>query len=160
MVLGLLSSILHPTPAIPKLELSAPLLGALLISPWVSFSADWDSFRSNANLDIHSKETMQVWASDFVDGKDQNNYSEPIRADVNWWRSLPVDDTIVLWGSAELFKDSDAQLAATLAEAKLNVTSRECANEVHIDCVLDAQSGLPHGEMTESTWAWLKKVCK
>lgn len=159
-MLGLLSGLAHPTPAIPKLELSTPLAGALLISPWVSFSTDWESVQSNAKRDIHSGETMQEWASDFVDSKDQNNYSEPSRADVNWWKGLPVDDIIVLWGSAELFKDSDAKLAATLAEAKLNVTPRECADEVHIDCVLDAQSGLAHGEMTESTWAWLKKVCK
>ncbi|CAK1360897.1 unnamed protein product [Cercospora beticola] len=160
MALAILSSFSHSTPLIQKLELKTPLKGALLICPWVTFSPDWESCRSSADQDITSVSVNLDWANEYISSDDHNNYSEPVRAEVSWWKGLAVDDILVLWGENELSRNPVQKLSTALSDAGLNVTARECAKQVHIDCVLDAQTGMSHGEMTEHSWEWLKQKSK
>ena len=155
MALGLLSCIQHRHPSIPALQLAAPLKGALLISPWTSFSTDWQSHTANRDLDIHSGRTMKDWASDFASNDERNNHSEPALADVSWWTGMPVEKVLVVYGEYEIFRDDNKAFADTLGKAGIDVEQIECAKQVHIDCILDAQTGMQAGPMSEAIWKWL-----
>ncbi|KAH7081941.1 Alpha/Beta hydrolase protein [Paraphoma chrysanthemicola] len=158
MVLGLLSSISHSHPSIPALQLSTPLKGALLISPWVSFSKDWESYRLNADRDLVSASGMLEWADVFAGPEERDNFSEPIKADADWWRAVPVEKTLLVWGEHEVFRDSIAEVAETLVKAGVSIKTVECERQVHVESILDSQSGLEHGPMSKEIWDWLTSV--
>lgn len=159
MSLAVLSHVLHPHPSIPKLDLAAPLKGTLLICPWVTFSADWESFRRNDSRDISTGPALLEWATDFISPSDYNNYSEPTKAESNWWKDAPTESILNVWGEYEGLQDADTKIGKTLAEAGLDIQNKECAKQIHIDCVLDAQTGMPHGPMSEYFWEWLSERC-
>ncbi len=67
MALSLLSHLLHPSPEIqPKIQLSEPLAGAILISPWVKFATDDDSVKRNATSDMVTPQAAHRWSSLFL----------------------------------------------------------------------------------------------
>ncbi|KAH7080777.1 Alpha/Beta hydrolase protein [Paraphoma chrysanthemicola] len=158
MVLGLLSSISHSHPAIPALELSTKLRGALLMSPWVSFSKDWESYRGNADRDLVAETGMLEWADAFAGPEERNNFSEPIKANADWWKTVPVENTLLVWGEYEVFRDSIAEVAETLVKAGISIKTVECSQQVHVESVLDSQSGMEHGPMSKEIWDWLTSV--
>jgi hypothetical protein len=68
MALGLLSHILHPHPQFEddlRIELSSPLAGAILTSPWVKFPTDDDSATRNAGSDFVCIPAADRWAAAF-----------------------------------------------------------------------------------------------
>ena len=89
MTLGLLGHILHPRPDVPKVQLSEPLAAAVLISPWISFKTDDESWKRNATSDMLPPEAAHRWASLFLGDKQADEYSEPIRADEKFYSGLP-----------------------------------------------------------------------
>lgn len=109
-----MSILLHPHPDVNSLSLNSPLAGLLLISPWVSFESDSQSYQDNKNKDIHKKGEMHEWADDYTLPEERNNWSEPIRADVVWWNNLPAKRVLNIYGGFELFKDDDAKFGETL----------------------------------------------
>lgn len=110
--------------------------------------------------DIHGAKSMLELASDFVDESERNEWTEPIRADASWWKSssFPARKTLNVWGDYELFHDDISKFGKTLVEAGVDVKNVECPMQVHIDCILDAQSGLEVGPMSTETWKWLETV--
>lgn len=158
LALALMSIILHPHPGIQPLHLQEPLAGLLLISPWISFESNTPSFATNVTKDMHNPAVMHDMATDFALPQERNNYTEAVRADASWWRNLPAKSTLNVFGGYEMFRDDDANLGVTLAEAGANVESVECPLQVHIDCILDAQSNLDIGPMSTAIWEWFSRV--
>lgn len=66
MTLSLLSHLLHPHPEVTKIELKEPLAGAVLISPWVSFDTNTDSFKRHESSDMLSENAVKRWTSQLL----------------------------------------------------------------------------------------------
>jgi acetyl esterase/lipase len=150
--------ILHGFDGIQPLRLEGKLAGVLLISPWVSFSIDTPSWTENVTKDVISQECLFTLTPCYVDPKDQNNYSEPALADAKWWSGIPAQKILNVYGGYELFRDHIVQFGQKLHESGNPVDNVGCAKQVHIDCVLDAQTGMEAGEMSQVIWKWLGAV--
>ncbi|PGH14584.1 hypothetical protein AJ79_02919 [Helicocarpus griseus UAMH5409] len=103
LVLGVLSHVSHPHKAIEPLEISEPFAGAIPISPWVSFSQDYASFKENQYKDILTPAILKRWAEYYIAGKETDNFLEPLRAPAEWWAGLKVRDVLFVAGADELF---------------------------------------------------------
>ncbi|KAK5044475.1 hypothetical protein LTR84_010756 [Exophiala bonariae] len=158
MTLGLASVLMHSCTGVTPLQIQEPLAGLLLISPWVSFESSSSSYRRNKEYDIFGSESMQGWATDFVLDQERNNWNEPIKADVAWWQGLQAEKVLNVYGSLEVLQEDDKILGDTLHKAGVAVKNVECKNQVHIDCILDAQFGLEVGPMSTEIWQWLATV--
>jgi acetyl esterase/lipase len=69
LALALLSHILHPHPNFEdelRIELPAPLAGAILTSPWVKFPTDDNSVKRNEGSDFICKEAANRWSTAFL----------------------------------------------------------------------------------------------
>ena len=66
LALSLLSHILHPRPDTPRLTLTSPLRGALLISPWVNFSTKHSSYVRNAGKDSLVENMLRKWGAMYL----------------------------------------------------------------------------------------------
>lgn len=95
----------------------------------------------------------------FILPKDRNNWSEPYLADIAWWSGFPAKNVLNLWGEIEMLQDPVKEVGEKLLKAGVNVKNIECPLHVHVDCMLDAQSGLEYGLMATQTWDWLAMVC-
>lgn len=157
-MLGLTSVLLHPHPDVRPLKLEEPLAGLLLISPWINFDCETQSFKDNESHDVITRQITRELTADFVLPSERNNWSEPIRADVSWWRGLPAQKILNVFGSYEMLRDDDEKIGETLKDAGLTVESVECPLQVHIDCILDAQTGMEPGPMSIAIWRWLETV--
>lgn len=159
MSLGLISEIMHPLAGLaPPLSLETPLAGVLLISPWVSFSNEFRSFHVNTPTDICTPALLDQMVDAFVLPKDRNNWSEPYLADQSWWTGFPAKDVLNIWGELEMLQDPVKEVGCKLSKAGVEITNVECPLHVHVDCMLDAQSGLEYGLMATEIWDWLAKV--
>ncbi|KAH7127343.1 Alpha/Beta hydrolase protein [Dactylonectria macrodidyma] len=155
LTLAVLSLLSHPAPPFPTVKLTAPLRGALLISPWVSFSTQSESFQSCAHRDYVNKLQVFEWADAYCPSPIRNEYSEPARAGSDWWKGLPVQEVLVLAGGMEVFHDDVKTLGTNLTAAGVKLKVIECENHTHIECILDAVAGLEPGQMAYAIWDWL-----
>jgi len=158
MALGLASHISHLNPVLRPLHLDQPLAGMFLICAWVTFNTDAPSFSYNLKNDIHGKEGIHEYRDDYVTQAEQNNWTAPLHADTTWWTDLPVAKTLNVYGGYDIFRDDNVAFGEILEKAGVAVENIECALEVHIDCILDAQTGLQPGLMSKGTWKWLQTV--
>lgn len=156
--LALVSIALHFDKTFPKLESTTPIAGMFLISPWTSFSTNSGSYEENKVKDIFSSNQTHEWVNNFVNEDERNEYSEPVRALSSWWKKAPVLKTLVISGDDELFRDDIQILSRRLKDAGLDVNAVNCTNQVHIECILDAETGDEPGQMSFEIWAWLIAV--
>ncbi|KAF2651109.1 alpha/beta-hydrolase [Lophiostoma macrostomum CBS 122681] len=116
--LSVLSHLLHPHPDLPSVKLSTPLAGALLISPWVVFSTEYDSFIRNGESDMVEASMLRRWAAMYLGKSKQDpesdpgpvtgdSYSEPCSNDTAWWRGMDgiVSDVFFWYGGDEMLRD-------------------------------------------------------
>ena len=67
MTFMLISHLMHPHPDVsPKIKLSEPLAGAILISPWVKFGTDDESVKRNATSDYVTPKAANRWSKAFL----------------------------------------------------------------------------------------------
>jgi acetyl esterase/lipase len=110
---------------------------------------------SNASKDIVSGEVVEMIAPVYVDSRQRNNYSEPIRAGLSWWKAFPAKKILNIYGEHEVFKDDIVTLGRRFKDVGRRVKTVECEKHVHIDAILDEQAGLEAGEMAEEVVKWL-----
>lgn len=71
---------------------------------------------------------------------------------------MPVRKILNVWGALEMFRDHIATFGQRLQMAGNSINNVECPMQVHIDCILDAQTGLEPGPMSVKIWEWLLEV--
>lgn len=156
--LALLSHLLHPYPEAQSLVLSESLRGLLLISPWVSLDTDTQSYRTYGEVDVAPVSLLEEMSIAFLLPKDRNAWSEAYRADASWWENAPVSNVLVTAGETEVFKDHILEVGKKLKLAGVNSRAVVCEGQIHVECILDAQTGLPPRSMSEKIWRWFGEV--
>ncbi|KAL1612264.1 hypothetical protein SLS60_000488 [Paraconiothyrium brasiliense] len=128
LVLGLLSYVLHPHPGLNVLKIEGRLRGALLISPWVTFGQDHESFKRNYQTDIMAPRMLRRYAGMYLSrsadpeadpGRVQGGtYTEPLINEASWWNGLDgvVSCVLVWYGENEVFADAIAEFEAIFRE--------------------------------------------
>lgn len=153
-----MSVILHSFEGVEPLKLSGPLAGILLISPWVSYTTESNSWTENADKDAIPAVCAVVLADAYVDAADRNNYSEPALAEASWWSGLPTKSILNVFGGYECFRDHMVELGNKIQKAGNPIRNVECQQQVHIDCILDLHCGMETGRMTTEILEWLSSV--
>lgn len=105
-----------------------------------------------------SLDTVQVLIGAYAKPGELNNHSEPFRAPSAWWDSIPVKSILNVYGDYEVLRDHQAQFSQILEGSGAKVQDVKCGKQVHIDNVLDAQTDLETGEMTDVIREWLVQV--
>ncbi|KAH8821752.1 prolyl oligopeptidase-like protein [Xylogone sp. PMI_703] len=147
LILALMSHILHPHPSstVPRVTLSTPFLGCLLICPWISFSTNYPSFKQNIYKDCIDPTGAQKWIDAFLGKKPKDNYNEPINASKSWWEGFPARNVTTLAGSDEILIDGVKEFNAKFQEALkgkgVNYEFVICPGEYHDQWYLDLQYG-------------------
>ncbi len=165
LVLSLLAHIQKPHPAakslIGRFRPGSQLLGAYVISPWVSMKYDSESFKQNASRDYISAKSMAA-CTEMWNPSHAQVWGELLAGDVDFWRNLPVDKLLLTAGGWECFLDDILVMASRLeakefgAGAAVELSIGE--KEVHVQCALDKAVGAPHGRGAQDILSWLKRV--
>lgn len=124
----------------------------------VSFRTDSESWTTNKDKDCVAPISMDLLRPVYVDPDSINNYSEPLRADVAWWRGIPAKSILNIYGENECFRSHIVELGETLKKAGNEVEDVQCSLHVHIDWVLDLQAGMEPGIMSVKILDWLSRV--
>lgn len=158
-----------PHADIAPVELRAPLRGALLISPWVSFNLSYRSILENEETDYITIRGLQKAIANLIPpGKKPDAYSDPLSAPLEWWASVrkTVVQHFFIWaGEAEVIRDGIVDFAATLKEAsgedpvdgsvQFVVTPNEAHEQMIVDPHLNLGSKTVGGSEVEK---WLAKM--
>lgn len=149
LVMALLSHISHPHPPtslrIPKVDLPAPLLGAVLVSPWTTFSISDDSVDRNKFKDAVGRGAVIKWSAAFMNSawphspEISDYYIEAITAPEEWWNDLKVDRVLITAGGDEVLVDSIERFAGQLRrgfgekKVDLEVVEGEYHDQINVD---------------------------
>ena len=153
----LLSHLVWPHPQAVRVELSEPLAGAFLVSPWVG-GCDGEerqaSWRENAHTDmitlefIRDLETMNFggtsWEQERAEGK---GWALPLDVDPSWFGGLDAvaRHVYVTAGQLEPLRDQGIEYATRLSEktkgSKLEVRLDVLEGQAHEFIVLEAGAG-------------------
>ncbi|KAI9646812.1 hypothetical protein NHQ30_004811 [Ciborinia camelliae] len=122
LVLALLSHIMHghPNETIPRVRLTEPLSGAVLLAPWVTFGTDSKSFQANKYKDLLDPTAIKLWSGEFQSSSPSDNYIEPLYSSPSWWTRLPtaVTSILIIAGENEIFIDDIKAFAGKLQEVE------------------------------------------
>lgn len=125
MTVALFSHILHPHPEVPiKISLNEPLLGAVLISPWLNFSVDDPLALEKENTDYVSAKVGTRWSNAFLGSSPKDNYNQPSMAEASWFEGLEgiVKDILVEAGGGEMMVNGINEVVKSLRGAHKNIT--------------------------------------
>jgi acetyl esterase/lipase len=158
LLLGLLLHASHPHPAVPALGLGGGrFAGAALVSPWVELEKpSFPSFYSSEEAeekgqgdggggggggkrDIITPDSLAYWARNLLGGAEADPWNSPLSAPREWWADLPVEEVLVTYGGAELFRDDVARLADILRSEHSGGTTTvaACEGEIHVHMVMN-----------------------
>jgi acetyl esterase/lipase len=181
MALSLFSHILHPHPDVKhKINLSEPLAGALLVSPWTKFTTDDDSVKRNEYSDFVTAGAADRWSSLFMGtltnphnihhnrpdvltpfsgSAQRDNYNQAYFADESWFKSLDgvVKDVLVWGGGGEVLIDSIDATTKKLQKAHPRVEYVVQPNAAHEEFMMERMLGYKgKAEGTEVVERWMK----
>jgi acetyl esterase/lipase len=152
LLLGLLLHVNHPNPAVPAVAVEGGrFAGAALVSPWVELGGGGGSSPSSFSsekvvpgggkqqqLDIVTPDALAYWARNLLAGAEADPWNSPLSAPREWWADLPVDEVLVTYGGAELFRDDVARLGEVLrSEHARTTTVLECEGEIHVHMLMN-----------------------
>jgi acetyl esterase/lipase len=167
LVLSLLSHINHPHPSttlsIPPIKLEGEFKGAVLISPWVDFDLNKDSYKRNQYKDCLNKTALKQWSVSLppssipksqinpfpsqtaflLSTPESDNYSQPILAPPSWWSGLSISSILIVSGADEVLIDGITEFEKKLSEGfgKDKVEFQVVKGEYHDQPSLDIQFG-------------------
>ncbi|KAJ5361316.1 hypothetical protein N7541_002160 [Penicillium brevicompactum] len=101
----------HPHPEIEPLALSVPLAGTFAYAPWVSFSTEGPTMKSNQWKDILTTDILTGWANAYRDDKIADNWVEPLNAPAEWWKDVKTERIMILAGADEMLLSSIEEFA-------------------------------------------------
>ena len=158
MALSLISHLLHPHSEAKKIDLSEPLAGAILISPWVKFATDDESVKRNQDSDMVTPAAAKRWSSLFLGSSSLDNYNQAILADSAWFSGLDkvVKDILIWGGGGEVLIDSIEAIGKTLKEAYPKTELVVQPGAAHEDFIIDRLLGYTEkGEGTKLIESWI-----
>ncbi|RDB17507.1 putative steryl acetyl hydrolase mug81 [Hypsizygus marmoreus] len=163
LILQFIAHVLHPIPEVPILNLSAPLRGVYLLSPWVSLTSEIESMTLNEGSDMINAATLLYWGREVLAGvpETQVAYLEPLKAPEAWFDGMDrvVERVLITGGDAECLRDSIVRLAEQIEkqygkEGAVTFVLQKFA--VHNDPFLDFMlPGMTVGELTPLIVEWL-----
>ncbi|KAI7182506.1 hypothetical protein KC363_g8733 [Hortaea werneckii] len=159
LALAVLSHVLHPHPQVPKLEISEPFAGAILISPWTRFHYHDAIFDRNQSSDYVTFEAASRWASLYLGGKEYDNYNMAYVAPVSWFEGLEkVARDILVWGGGgEVLIGSIDAIAEKLKKAHPRVEYVVQPGASHEDFIIDTLLGYKNVQGTEVIRRWIQQ---
>jgi hypothetical protein len=107
-----------PHPSVPALKLPSRLKGAVLLSPWVSFSTTSRSFTDNAESDYLTVAALNNASTTFIGPRGAHDeYSEPVQAAPERWEQVAahVDEVLIWGGGGEILIDGIRAFANNVA---------------------------------------------
>jgi acetyl esterase/lipase len=171
LALGLLSHISHPHPGlngvdVPKVDLKGEKLkGAVLISPWVSFNLDDESWKRNEYKDVLCKPAGQQWSSAFVNHPSpidpaSDYYNQAITAPASWWEGAMVEEVFIVAGEEEVLVDGITEFAGTFGKGvgESRVEFKVFEGEYHDQPSIDLHMGYKEsqeGEQAKAIKGWI-----
>lgn len=134
----MLSHLSHPhsDPSIPAIQLkkATNLSGALIMSPWTSFSTSSASYRANANKDLLAPPVLATWSSEYLGrGVAADRYNQAVTAETGWWTDLKVDAVLVTAGEDEVFIDDVRVVADRMEKASIDGNGITKVTTVFVD---------------------------
>ncbi|KAG9565701.1 alpha/beta-hydrolase, partial [Aureobasidium melanogenum] len=147
LTVTLLSHLMHKHPSVPSVNLSGPLAGAFMISPWVSGEDSTVSFRENAWTDMLAHQTIVPNAAFLIpyhirqaEAENKQGWAMALVADEDWWLTLPevVSNIHITAGEHEIFRDHVVMLADIMRKKapKCRIQSEVGVGEQHVHMVL------------------------
>ncbi|OGM44054.1 hypothetical protein ABOM_007794 [Aspergillus bombycis] len=101
LALGVLSHLAHQHPAVAKLDISEPLGGLALLSPWTSLD-----YQPPDNLDCRGDIITPLvagpWSRAYLGHANRDHYTDPSTAPSTWFRDFPVRKALILAGQNEI----------------------------------------------------------
>lgn len=163
LIHGILSHILHPLEGTPKLELSGPFGGALMISPWTKMvNQDNVLFANDGYGNFFDARTIIRWGSLVVHGVPESiiPYLEGNNTPENWLEGVDklVKRIMITGGAAETLRFEIEKYAAIVEKHHKDVTLVIQANGIHDDPFLDQFAGIKDlGNLTPLILNWMDK---
>ncbi|TVY17975.1 Steryl acetyl hydrolase 1 [Lachnellula arida] len=174
LAVGLLSHISHPHPGlhgvyVPKVELgedgNAKFKGAVLISPWVSFNLDSESWIRNEYKDCLCKKAGQQWSSAFLDHPQpldsvSDYYNQAVTAPESWWEGAAVESVLIVAGRDEVLVDGITEFAGKFSRGVGGAGNVEfrVLEGYHVQSTIDLQLGYTEsqeGEQAKFIKSWI-----
>jgi acetyl esterase/lipase len=84
------------------------------VSPWVSFTQERASWKSNHKKDALDPATVRIWSDNFMGKTPNDNWSQPAEAPAEWWIGLKVDNIAITAGGNEVLRDDIRALAENI----------------------------------------------
>ena len=112
----------HPHPSIAPLTPATPYRGLLLISPWVDFSINNESWKRNGDKDICTAAAFKTWSEAYLGSMPSDNYSEPCRATTEYFERVQARKILVTAGQEEVLVDAVTALANQIKVRLLRLT--------------------------------------
>ncbi|UPK96583.1 hypothetical protein LCI18_007518 [Fusarium solani-melongenae] len=164
----LLRHLVEPHPTVPRVILSEPLLGAFLVSPWVTRHTNDASFFENSWIDMLSGPTIVKCTKELLGlTETDENYEKsailacPLDGDKSWMNGMTsiVDRMYVTVGSHEVFRDQAAAFVHEVQQSNpgLNVQFALQRKQAHDFILLEAQEERD-GECVLEMKEWMKDL--
>jgi acetyl esterase/lipase len=114
LVMGVLSHLAHRHPAIPKLDISEPLAGAVGIAPWTLIGEDHSGREIYAGGDLITQHVDEPWSTAFLGGSEKDYFTSASTAPKSWFAAFPVRRMLILGGGSEILLPAIQDLAEKL----------------------------------------------
>ncbi|PPQ68442.1 hypothetical protein CVT25_007834 [Psilocybe cyanescens] len=163
LIHGILSHMLHPLEKTPKLELSGPLGGALMISPWTrAVNEENVLFANDGHGDFLNARTIIRWGALVVHGVPESiiPYLEGNNTPERWLDGVDrlVKRIMITGGAAETLRFEIEKYAGIVEKHHKDVTLVVQANGIHNDLYLDQFAGIKNlGNLTPLILDWMDK---
>ncbi|BDD64255.1 hypothetical protein MAP00_009093 [Monascus purpureus] len=159
LVMAVLLHLSHPHPEIEPLDLEPgqKLAGAFACAPWVSFSMDWPSIQNNKHKDIIHIECLRTWAAAYLNGKQPDNWSEPMLAPTEWWKDVMADHVLFVAGTDEVLISGIEMFVKKFKSVNPEAAFFLAPGETHIAHVYSAALSHKKPQQGEAVKSWLEE---
>ena len=158
LALGALSHLLYAHPAIDPMQISSPLRGVLLISPWVCFATSSPSYSQNSNKDVINATILEKWSAYYLGQAKPDHYNQPLSAPATWWEEVndKVREMVILAGTDETPFSDTKKFAEVLKTMMSNLKVLFAAGETHDQPFMEPLTGeKTPSETTQFAQSWL-----
>lgn len=80
------------------------------------------------------------WADAYAPSSIRDEYSEPLRADVAWWKDLSIHDLLVAAGEVEVFRDDIRELGSRISQSGVSTKTVTLPNHTHEADIQDTKT--------------------